>query len=83
MILPNCRDSAVLSQQKGARISMGSMGLSLIQGAGRPSFHSREGRFRTTAPVFFGAIHAAQFNVRFGAHFGHRRMGPLMSPTDP
>jgi hypothetical protein len=56
------------------RISMGWIGLSLIQGAGRPSFHSREGRFRNTAPVFFGDIHAAQFNVRFWVPFGHRRM---------
>ena len=46
-------------------MSMGWIGLSLIQGAGRPSFHSREGRFRNTAPLFFGDIHAAQFNVRF------------------
>ena len=50
------------------------IGLSLIQGAGRPSFYSREGRFRNTAPVFFGDIHAAQFNVRFRAPFGHRRI---------
>ena len=43
---------------EGPRISMGWIGLSLIQGAGRPSFHSREGRFRNTAPMFFGDIHA-------------------------
>ena len=29
---------------EGPRISMGWIGLSLIQGAGRPSFQSREGR---------------------------------------
>ena len=59
---------------EGPRISMGWIGLSLILGAGRPSFHSREGRFRNTAPVFFGDIHAVQFNVRFRAPFGHRSM---------
>ena len=37
---------------EGPRLSMGWLGLSLVQGAGRPSFHSREGRFRHTAPVF-------------------------------
>ena len=58
---------------------MGWIGLSLIQGAGRPSFYSREGRFRNTA----GDIHAAQFNVRFLAPFGTSTHGPLMSPTDP
>ncbi len=68
---------------EGPRISMGWIGLSLIQGAGRPLFHRREGRFRNTAPVFFGDIHTAQFNVRFRAPFGHRRHCPLMSPTDP
>ena len=51
---------------------MGWIGLSLTQGAGRPSFHSREGRFRNTAPVL-GDIHAAQFNVRFRAQ-------PLLRP---
>ena len=59
---------------EGPRISMGWVGLSLIQGAGRPSFHNREGRFRNTAPVFFGDINAAQLNVRFRASFGHRRL---------
>ena len=59
---------------EGPRISMGWIGLSLIQEAGRPSFHNREGRFRNTAPVFFGDIHAAQFTVRFWAPSGHRRM---------
>ena len=34
---------------KGPRISMGWIGVSLIQGAARPSFHSRE-----AAPVFLG-----------------------------
>ena len=62
---------------EGPRISMGWVGLSLIQGAGRPSFHSREGRFRNAAPVLFGDIHAAQFNVRFRAPFGHQRMAGL------
>src|SRR5665809_139925 len=51
----------------------GLVGLSLIQGAGRPSFHSREGGFGSA--LFFGAIYAAHFNVRFQAPFGAR-------PTD-
>ena len=62
---------------EGPRISMGWIGLSLIQGAGRPSFHSREGRFRNTAPVLFGDIHAASFNVRFRALFGHQGVARL------
>ena len=52
-----------LVQAEGLRISMGWIGLSLIQGAGRPSFHSRE--VDLEAPVFFGDIYAAHFNVRF------------------
>ena len=74
VILPNCRDPRRLIPAEGPRISMGWIGLALIQGAGRPSFHSREGRFRNTAPLFFGDVHAAQFNVRFRALFGHRGM---------
>jgi hypothetical protein len=35
---------------------------------------ARNRRIFNTAPVFFGDIHAVQFNVRFRAHFGHRRM---------
>ena len=31
---------------------MGWIGFSLIQGAGRPALHSRERRFRNTAPCF-------------------------------
>ena len=37
---------------EGPRISMGWIGLSLIQGAGRTSFHSREGRFRNSSATF-------------------------------
>jgi hypothetical protein len=36
--------------------------------------HSIAGKVDLEAPVFFGDIHAAQFNVRFRAPFGHRRM---------
>jgi hypothetical protein len=60
-----------LISAEGPRISMGWGSFSLIQGAGRPSFHSRE---VDTVAVFFGDIHAAQFNVRFRAPFGHRCM---------
>jgi hypothetical protein len=42
VILPNCRDSIILSQKKPSHLN-GWVGLSLIQGAGRPSFQSREG----------------------------------------
>ena len=59
-----------LIQAEGLRISMGWMGLSLIQGAGRPSFHSREGGFGSA--LFFGDVYAAHFNVRFQAPFGAR-----------
>ena len=41
-----------LIQAEGLRISMGWIGFSLIQGAGRPALHSRERRFRNTAPCF-------------------------------
>ena len=61
-----------LIQTEGLRISMGCIGLSLIQGAGRPSFHSREGRFRS-AGVLRRHLRS-YFNVRFRAPFGHRRM---------
>ena len=38
---------------EGPCISMGWIGLSLIQEAGRPSFQSRERPFRNTAPATF------------------------------
>jgi hypothetical protein len=47
--------------------------------------HSIAGKVEIETPrrCFLGDIHAAQFKVRFRAPFGHRRMAPLMSPTDP
>jgi hypothetical protein len=49
VILPNCRGQHRLIPAESPRTSMGWLGLSLFQGAGRSSFHSREGRFRNTA----------------------------------
>jgi len=56
---------------EGLRISMGWIGLSLIQGQG--DHHSIAGKVDLEASVFFGDIYAAQFNVRFRAPFGHQR----------
>jgi hypothetical protein len=67
---------------EGPRISMGWIGLSLIQGGGRPSFHSREGRCRNSVRRCSSATFT-QFSSMSasGAPFGHRRMA--RSPTDP
>jgi hypothetical protein len=64
-------------------ISMGWIGLSLIQGAGRSSFHSREGRFRNTAPVFLQGHSRSLVQCPLSGSFRTSTHGLLMSPTDP
>ena len=67
---------------EGPRISMGWIGLSLTQGAARPSFHSREGRFRNTAPV--PRRHSrSSIQCPLPGSFRTSTHGLLMSASDP
>src|SRR4029450_850609 len=61
---------------------MGWVGLSLIQGAGRPSFQSREGLRSSARRGPPATITTAQLNVRFRAPFRHLRLA-WMSAVDP
>ena len=59
---------------EGPRISMGWIGVSLTQEQGDP--HSIAGKVDLETPrrCSSATFHAGQFNVRFRAPFGHRRM---------